>query len=103
MLVMQHPDDEHAPAKNHLLPNPITQWSTRPMTWCAIRVPVADLMSAQHAEETCTPCWNHALGKQNAAESPTPAGKAYEQRKREGRRGQLADEVEAINWGEVPQ
>lgn len=97
LLVMEHPDDESGPPQNHLMPNPLAKWSTRPTTQCGVRVFSDQLMRAQDAEKTCADCWEHAIGCQLATAPSTPQREGYEQRLREGHRGELADRVEQVN------
>ncbi|AXX32085.1 hypothetical protein KCV87_32090 [Actinosynnema pretiosum subsp. pretiosum] len=96
------------PQQNHLFAAPQTvvkrmRRRNRQWTLCGVALHVRDLGKAYPQGATCGTCWDYAIRKMLLNAPVTPGRRAYEERRRTGRRGELADRVAAINWDVVPQ
>ncbi|GAA2657913.1 MULTISPECIES: hypothetical protein [Actinosynnema] len=106
LLIVDRKNGE--PQRNHLVAAPRSvvkrlRRRNRQWTLCGVALHVRDLGKAYPQGIVCADCWVHAIGQTETMRPLTPGHRAYQERKRAGRRGELADRVAAINWDVVPQ
>lgn len=102
-LLLREREDGHAPQRNHLVATPSsmprrTRRRNRRWALCGVEFHVKHLLKAYPQGIVCADCWVHAIGQMEAMTPVTPGNRAYEERRRAGWRGELADRVAEINW-----